>query len=77
MVLQKKTLQLEKKGDNLKVSGKIQFDLKITMQVRKNYEQKNFSPVKSKIGLERVVALKLDKGARRGNPIINFHTSPL
>jgi len=34
-VIQKKTLLLEKEGDNLKVLSIIQFDSQITMPVRK------------------------------------------
>ena len=60
-VLQKKTLLLEKEGDNLKVWSIIQFDFQITMQVSKKLWAKKGNPVECKIGLERVVASKLDK----------------
>ena len=62
MVIQKKTLLLEKEGDNLKVWSIIQFDFQITMQVSKKLWTKNGSPVDCKIGEERVVASKFDKG---------------
>jgi len=61
-VLQKKTLLLEKEGDNLKVWSIIQFDFQITMQESKKLWAKKGNPVEYKIGLERVVASKFDKG---------------
>ena len=61
-VLQKKTLLLEKEGDNLKVWSIIQFDCQITMQVSKKLWAKKGNPVEYKISLERVVASKFDKG---------------
>ena len=61
-VLQKKTLLLEKEGDNLKVWGIIQFDFQITMQVSKKLWAKKGNPVEYKIVLECVVASKFDKG---------------
>ena len=61
-VLQKKTLLLEKEGDNLKVWSIIQFDFQITMQVSKKLWAKKGNPVEYKIGLERVVASKFDMG---------------
>ena len=62
MVHQKKTLLLEKEGDNLKVWSIVQFDFQITTQVSKKLWEKNGSFVEFKIGLERVVASKFDKG---------------
>ena len=62
MLLQKKTLQLEKKGDNLKVWSIIRFDFQITMQVSKIILSKKNNPDEWEIGLERVVDSKFDKG---------------
>ena len=61
-VLQKKTLLLEKEGDNLKVWSIIQFDFQITMQVSKKLWAKKYNLDEFKIGLEHVVASKFDKG---------------
>ena len=61
-VLQKKTLLLEKEGDNLKVWSIIQFDFQITMQASKKIVSNKNNPDECKIGLERVVASKFVKG---------------
>ena len=61
-VLQKKTLLLEKEGDNLKVWNIIQFDFQITMQVSKIILSKRNNPDEWEIGLERVVYSIFDKG---------------
>ena len=65
-VLQKKTLLLEKEGDNLKVWSIIQFDFQITMKVSKKLWAKKGNPDEYKIGLERVVASIFDKGMEEG-----------
>ena len=62
MLLQKKTLQLEKKRDNLKVLSIIRFYFQITMQEIKIILSKKSNPDEWEIGLERVVDSKFDKG---------------
>ena len=61
-VLLKKTLLLEKEGDNLKVWSIIQFDFQITMQVNKKLWAKKGNPDECKIGLGHVISSKFDKG---------------
>ena len=65
-VLQKKTLLLEKEVDNLKVWSLNNLESQITIQwSNNNCAQKKCNPYESKIGLERVVTSKFDKGLEK------------